>query len=116
MTLAKTGLLGMIGRGERGPGATSRPARHKAASLIGIGGGAHIVSKAIRKSRVLAFADLGMEGDERVRGSGYMPVTVAVEANGNSVHQSGPAEWANRIRELKIPVSVASTCCGSTMP
>jgi fumarate hydratase, class I len=106
MMLAKTGLLGMIGKGERGPVAIEAIRKHKAASLIGIGGAAYLVSKAIRKSRVLAFADLGMEAIYEFEIKD-MPVTVAVDANGNSVHQSGPAEWANRIRELKIPVSVA---------
>jgi fumarate hydratase, class I len=106
MMLAKTGLLGMIGKGERGPVAIEAIRKHKAASLIGIGGAAYLVSKAIRKSRVLAFADLGMEAIYEFEIKD-MPVTVAVDSNGNSVHQSGPAEWANRIRELKIPVSVA---------
>jgi fumarate hydratase class I len=106
MMLAKTGLLGMIGKGERGPVAIEAIRKHKAASLIGIGGAAYLVSKAIRKSRVLAFADLGMEAIYEFEIKD-MPVTVAVDSSGNSVHQSGPAEWANRIRELKIPLSVA---------
>jgi fumarate hydratase class I len=106
MMLAKTALLGMIGKGERGPVAIEAIRKHKAASLIGIGGAAYLVSKAIRKSRVLAFADLGMEAIYEFEIKD-MPVTVAVDSSGNSVHQSGPAEWANRIRELKIPLSVA---------
>ena len=104
--LAKTGLVAMIGKGERGPAAVEAIRKHKAASLIAVGGAAYLVAKAIRKSRVLAFADLGMEAiyEFEVRD---MPVTVAVDAKGESVHRSGPAEWEKRIRELRIPVNVA---------
>jgi fumarate hydratase class I len=104
--LGKTGLVGMIGKGERGPAAVEAIRKHKAASLIAVGGAAYLVAKAIRKSRVLAFADLGMEAiyEFEVRD---MPVTVAVDAKGESVHRSGPAEWEKRIRELRIPVKVA---------
>jgi fumarate hydratase class I len=104
--LGKTGLVAMIGKGERGPAAIEAIRKHQAASLIAVGGAAYLVAKAIRKSRVLAFADLGMEAiyEFEVRD---MPVTVAVDAKGDSVHRSGPAEWAKRIRELKIPVTAA---------
>jgi fumarate hydratase class I len=106
MMLAKTGLAAMIGKGERGPAAVEAIRKHKAASLIAVGGAAYLVAKAIRKSRVLAFEDLGMEAiyEFEVRD---MPVTVAVDSNGESLHQSGPTEWQSRIRELKIPVSAA---------
>ncbi len=104
--LGRTGLIGMIGKGERGPGAIEAIRRHKAASLIAVGGAAYLVARAIRKSRVLAFADLGMEAIYEFEVKD-MPVTVAVDAGGNSVHQSGPQEWEKRIRELKIPVKAA---------
>ena len=104
--LGRTGLIGMIGKGERGPGAIEAIRRHKAASLIAVGGAAYLVARAIRKSRVLAFADLGMEAIYEFEVKD-MPVTVAVDAGGNSVHQSGPQEWEKRIRELKIPVRAA---------
>jgi fumarate hydratase class I len=104
--LSKTGLVAMIGKGERGPAAIEAIRRHKAASLIAVGGAAYLVAKAIRKSRVLAFDDLGMEAIYEFDVKD-MPVTVAVDSKGDSVHQSGPAEWEKRIRELKIPVTVA---------
>src|SRR5262245_35310922 len=104
--LGSTGLIAMIGKGERGPTAIEAIKKHKAASLIAVGGAAYLVAKAIRKSRVVAFEDLGMEAIYEFEVKD-MPVTVAVDANGTSVHQSGPAEWEKRIRELKIPVTVA---------
>ena len=106
MMLGKTGLAAMIGKGERGPAAIEAIRRHQAASLIAVGGAAFLVAKAIRSSRVLAFADLGMEAIYEF-GVKDMPVTVAVDARGDSVHQSGPAEWEKRIREFKIPVALA---------
>jgi fumarate hydratase class I len=104
--LSRTGLLAMIGKGERGPAAIEAIRKHKAASLIAVGGAAYLVAKAIRKSRVLAFADLGMEAIHEFEVKD-MPVTVAVDSIGNSVHQTGPAEWEKRIREFKIPVAAA---------
>ena len=106
MMLGKTGLAAMIGKGERGPAAVEAIREHKAASLIAVGGAAYLVAKAIRKSRVLAFEDLGMEAiyEFEVRD---MPVTVAVDATGSSVHEAGPAEWSKKIVELKIPVTSA---------
>jgi fumarate hydratase class I len=104
--LGKTGLIAMIGKGERGPAAIEGIRKHKAASLIAVGGAAYLVAKAIRKSRVLAFDDLGMEAIYEFEVKD-MPVAVAVDASGDSVHQTGPAEWAKRIREFKIPVAVA---------
>jgi len=106
MMLAKTGLIGMIGKAERGPVAIEAIRKHKAAYLVAVGGAAYLVAKAIRKSSVVAFADLGMEAIYEFEVKD-MPVTVAVDSNGNSVHQTGPAEWEKRIREFKIPLAVA---------
>jgi fumarate hydratase class I len=106
MMLAKTGLVGMVGKAERGPVAIEAIRKHKAAYLMAVGGAAYLVSKAIRKSRVLAFEDLGLEAIYEFEVSD-MPVTVAVDANGTSVHTTGPSEWSKKIVELKIPVNVA---------
>ena len=94
--LDRTGLLGMIGKAERGPEGIAAIRDHGAVSLIAVGGAAYLVSKAIVKSTRLAFHDLGMEAinEFEVRD---MPVTVAVDARGESVHQRGPREWAERI-------------------
>ena len=102
--LAKTGLIAMIGKAERGPVAIEAIRRHQAAYLMAVGGAAYLVSKAIRTSRVVGFADLGMEAiyEFEVRD---MPVTVAVDAAGTSVHTTGPREWQARIG--KIPVASA---------
>jgi fumarate hydratase class I len=96
--LAATGLLGMIGKAERGPEAISAIRDHQAVYLIAIGGAAYLVSKAIKSARVLAFADLGMEAIYEFEVVD-MPVTVAVSADGASVHQTGPAEWQAKIAE-----------------
>jgi fumarate hydratase class I len=101
--LAQTGLIGMVGKSERGPAATESIRKHKAVYCIAVGGAAYLVSKAIRKSRVLAFADLGMEAVHEFEVKD-MPVTVAVDSTGDAVHKSGPAEWRARIG--KIPVAV----------
>jgi fumarate hydratase class I len=106
MMLGQTGLAAMVGKGERGPVAIEAIRKHKAASLIAIGGAAYLVSKAIRKSKVLAFADLGMEAIYEFEVKD-MPVTVAVDSQGVSVHQSGPEAWQKKIVELKIPVHAA---------
>ena len=103
MMLEKTGLLGMVGKAERGPIAIESIRKHRAVYLIAVGGAAYLVSKAIRGSRVVAFEDLGMEAIYEFDVQD-MPVTVAVDSNGTSVHQSGPAEWRSKIG--KIPVSV----------
>jgi fumarate hydratase class I len=102
--LAKTGLLGMVGKSERGPVATAAIKEHHAVYCIAVGGAAYLVSKSIRSSRVLAFPELGMEAiyEFDVRD---MPVTVAVDSGGNSVHKTGPAEWRAKIG--KIPVVAA---------
>src|SRR5438445_8576869 len=106
MMLARTGLVAMIGKGERGPAAIEAIRKHKAASLIAVGGAAYLVAKAIRKSRVLAFDDLGMEAIYEFEVKD-MPVTVAVDASGESLHNTGPAEWSKKIVELKLPVTAA---------
>ena len=106
MMLAQTGLIGMIGKAERGPVAIDAIRKHKAAYLMAVGGAAYLVAKAIRKSRVVAFQDLGMEAIYEFEVKD-MPVTVAVDANGTSVHNTGPAEWSKKIVELKIPVTAA---------
>ncbi len=102
--LARTGLVAMVGKAERGPVAIDAIRKHRAAYLMAVGGAAYLVAKAIRASRVVAFADLGMEAiyEFDVRD---MPVTVAVDANGTSVHETGPREWRARIG--KIPVATA---------
>ena len=102
MILEKTGLLGMIGKAERGPTGIEAIKKHQAVYLMAVGGAAYLVSKAIKQSRVVAFADLGMEAIYEFDVTD-MPVTVAVDARGNSVHTSGPAEWKDRIaRAVKI--------------
>jgi fumarate hydratase class I len=95
-TMLDLGLLCMVGKAERGPEAIESIARHKAAYLIAIGGAAFLVSKAIKASRLVAFGDLGMEAIYEFEVDD-MPVTVAVDATGRSVHTTGPAFWAHQI-------------------
>ncbi len=99
--LEKTGLLGMIGKAERGPQAIESIARHGAVYLIATGGAAYLVSKAIRTARVVAFEELGMEAVYEFEVQD-MPVTVAVDAQGNSVHETGPREWRMRIADIPV--------------
>ncbi|MGR9053381.1 MAG: fumarate hydratase [Gammaproteobacteria bacterium] len=101
--LAETGLLGMIGKAERGPEAIEAIKKHRAVYLMAVGGAAYLVAKAIRKARVVAFEDLGMEAIHEFVVED-MPVTVAVDARGESVHRSGPELWRAKIG--KIPVAV----------
>ncbi len=96
MMLEKTGLLGMIGKAERGPVAIAAIKQHQAVYLMAVGGAAFLVSKAIRKSRIVAFEDLGMEAIHEFVVED-MPVTVAVDCRGESVHVTGPREWQSRI-------------------
>jgi fumarate hydratase, class I len=105
MMLAQTGLIAMIGKAERGPTGIEAIKKHKAAYLMAVGGAAYLVSKAIKSSKVVAFADLGMEAIYEFEVKD-MPVTVAVDAMGTSVHQTGPREWQAKIG--KIPVAVLS--------
>jgi fumarate hydratase class I len=99
--LAQTGLLGMVGKAERGPAAIDAIREFGAVYLMAVGGAAYLVSKAIYGSRLVAFEDLGMEAiyEFDVRD---MPVTVAVDSKGTSVHQTGPAEWQKRIAGIPI--------------
>jgi fumarate hydratase class I len=106
MMLAQTGLVAMVGKAERGPAALEAIKKHKAAYLMAVGGAAYLVARAIKQARVLAFADLGMEAIHEFEVKD-MPVTVAVDANGTSVHSTGPAEWSRKIVELKLPVTAA---------
>ena len=99
--LAETGLLGMIGKAERGPVAIDAIKEFGAVYLMAVGGAAYLVSKAIIGSRQLAFEDLGMEGIYEFEVKD-MPVTVAVDSKGTSVHQTGPAEWQQRIAGIPI--------------
>ncbi len=101
--LAQTGLLGMVGKTERGPIAIEAIKKHRSVYLMAVGGAAYLVSKAIKAARVVGFADLGMEAIYEFTVQD-MPVTVAVDCTGESVHQTGPREWQSRIG--KIPVVV----------
>ena len=110
MMLEQTGLISMIGKAERGPVAIESIRKHKSAYLMAVGGAAYLVSKAIKNAKVVGFDDLGMEAiyEFDVRD---MPVTVAVDSNGVSVHNTGPKEWQERIAKdcsvSRIPVSIA---------
>ncbi len=104
MMLAQTGLIAMVGKAERGPTGLEAIRKHKAAYLMAVGGAAYLVSKAIRSSRVVAFGDLGMEAIYEFEVA-EMPVTVAVDAAGNNVHETGPREWQERIRRLPVLAS-----------
>ncbi len=101
--LAETGLLGMVGKAERGPAGIDAIRKHQSVYLMAVGGAAYLVSKAIKASRVVAFDDLGMEAIYEFTVQD-MPVTVAVDSTGESVHKTGPREWQSRIG--KIPVLV----------
>jgi fumarate hydratase class I len=104
--LDQTGLLGMVGKAERGPAAIEAIRKHASVYLMAVGGAAYLVSKAIRAARVLAFEDLGMEAiyEFEVRD---MPVTVAVDSQGVSVHETGPREWKSRIAGIPVRVEPA---------
>jgi fumarate hydratase class I len=104
MMLAQTGLIGMVGKAERGPAGIAAIKKHKSAYLMAVGGAAYLVAKAIKGAKVLGFADLGMEAIYEFDVKD-MPVTVAVDSNGTSVHTTGPKEWSARI--AGIPVTVA---------
>lgn len=94
--LEQTGLLGMVGKSERGQVAIAAIRDNGAVYLMAVGGAAYLVSKAIKASKVLAFEDLGMEAIYEFVVQD-MPVTVAVDARGENVHETGPAEWKARI-------------------
>ncbi|WP_036299834.1 fumarate hydratase [Methylotenera sp. L2L1] len=98
--LSQTGLLGMVGKAERGAETIATIAKHHSVYLTAVGGAAYLVSKAIKKAEVLAFADLGMEAIYEFTVQD-MPVTVAVDSRGSSVHTTGPAEWQQKIAQRK---------------
>ncbi|GMV47716.1 MAG: hypothetical protein AMXMBFR66_31140 [Pseudomonadota bacterium] len=104
MMLAQTGLIAMIGKAERGPLAIDAIRRHRSAYLMAVGGAAYLVAKAIKCAKVVGFADLGMEAIYEFDVKD-MPVTVAVDASGTSVHQTGPRAWQAKIG--KIPIAAA---------
>lgn len=96
MMLEKTGLISMIGKAERGPIAIESIQKHQSAYLMAVGGAAYLVSKAIKTAKVVGFADLGMEAIYEFDVVD-MPVTVAVDSTGTSVHNTGPKEWQAKI-------------------
>lgn len=98
--LERTGLLGMVGKAERGQIAIDAIRKHAAVYLIAVGGAAYLVSKAIRKSRVVAFKDLGMEAIHEFEVED-MPVTVAVDSSGESIHKTGPVVWQQKIASIR---------------
>jgi fumarate hydratase, class I len=102
--LAQTGLIGMIGKSERGDIAIESIKKHRAVYLMAVGGAAYLVSKAIKASKVVGFADLGMEAIYEFEVKD-MPVTVAVDADGNSVHKTGPKIWQAKIGKIPVVVS-----------
>ena len=99
MMLAETGLLGTIGKAERGPATVESIKNHKSVYLMAVGGAAYLVSKAVKKAKVVAFEDLGMEAIYEFEVED-MPVTVAVDSQGESAHVTGPAIWQAKIEEL----------------
>ncbi len=107
MMLEQTGLIAMVGKAERGPVAIESIKKHRSAYLMAVGGAAYLVSKAIKGAKVVGFADLGMEAIYEFTVVD-MPVTVAVDSQGTSVHTTGPKEWQERIAATigKIPVSI----------
>jgi fumarate hydratase class I len=101
--LEQTGLIAMVGKAERGPVAIEAIRDSKAAYLMAVGGAAYLVSKAIKAARVVGFADLGMEAIYEFDVVD-MPVTVAVDSLGTSVHETGPREWAAKIASVALPM------------
>jgi fumarate hydratase class I len=103
MMLGQCSLLGMVGKAERGDETIETIAKYKSVYLTAVGGAAYLVSKAIKKAEVVAFADLGMEAIYEFTVQD-MPVTVAVDTKGNSVHTTGPALWKEKIGQMQIPI------------
>jgi fumarate hydratase class I len=101
--LERTGLIGMIGKAERGPAAIDAIKKHGAVYLMAVGGAAFLVAKAVKSSRLIAFEDLGMEAIREFEVED-MPVTVAVDSRGESVHRTGPAKWRNKIGLIPVEV------------
>ena len=101
MMLAQTGLIAMVGKAERGPVAIAAIKKHRSAYLMAVGGAAYLVAKAIKGAKVVGFADLGMEAIYEFDVKD-MPVTVAVDSAGTSVHETGPKIWAARIAGIPV--------------
>lgn len=101
LMLGQTGLLGMVGKAERGEDTINKIAKYQSVYLTAVGGAAYLVSKAIKKAEVIAFADLGMEAIYEFTVVD-MPVTVAVDSHGVSVHTTGPAEWKEKIAKHQV--------------
>ncbi|MCH2454347.1 MAG: fumarate hydratase [Idiomarina sp.] len=97
--LEEAGIIGMVGKAERGPEAVESIRKHKAVYLMAVGGAAYLVAKAIKKARVVAFEDLGMEAIYEFEVED-MPVTVAVDSDGQNAHTQGPAIWKAKIADL----------------
>ncbi|MEZ8392734.1 fumarate hydratase [Vibrio cyclitrophicus] len=100
MMLEETGIMGMIGKAERGPATVESIKQHKSVYLMAVGGAAYLVAKAIKKARVVAFEYLGMEAIYEFEVED-MPVTVAVDSNGVNAHQIGPDTWKVKIAEAE---------------
>ena len=99
--LEQTGLVGMVGKAERGPAAIEAIRDNRAVYLMAVGGAAYLVAQAIKSAKVLGFPELGMEAIYEFEVED-MPVTVAVDVNGESVHQSGPQIWRARIVDSQV--------------
>jgi fumarate hydratase class I len=95
------GLLACVGKAERGPAATESIAKHESAYLMAVGGAAYLVARAIKGAKVVGFADLGMEAIYEFDVKD-MPVTVAVDATGESVHHTAPLVWREKIKREKL--------------
>ena len=108
MMLEKTGILGMIGKAERGPETVKSIAKHQSCYLMAVGGAAYLVSKAIKNAHVVAFEDLGMEAIYEFEVED-MPVTVAVDSSGANAHETGPAIWKANIADLDKKLSESTS-------
>ncbi|WP_417615221.1 fumarate hydratase [Oceanisphaera sp.] len=104
MMLEQAGLIGMVGKAERGPATVESIKQHKAVYLMAVGGAAYLVAKAVKNARVVAFEDLGMEAIYEFDVED-MPVTVAVDSEGHNAHVAGPAIWKANIEELDARLS-----------
>lgn len=104
LMLEDTGIIGMIGKAERGPATVQSIAKHKSVYLMAVGGAAYLVSKAIKNAKVVAFEDLGMEAIYEFDVED-MPVTVAVDSTGANAHETGPAIWKAKIADLDTELS-----------
>jgi fumarate hydratase class I len=98
--MLENGLLAMVGKAERGPMAIEAIRDHKSAYLMAVGGAAYLVARAIKGSKVVGFEDLGMEAIYEFEVQD-MPVTVAVDAKGESVHHLAPLVWRDKIAKMK---------------